>query len=89
MRGRWISLVLLLGFAAAGAGCASVRNSFFQRHFVDSPDPTDSKAETWVSDAGKEARGDRTREKDPDGFWLKHIYSEKHRSIERNLGVDY
>lgn len=53
----------------------------------DYRDPTDEENDEWAF-AGKEARGDRPRERDPDRWWRKYIMSPKARSIERNMGID-
>tara|TARA_R110002124_G_scaffold63470_3_gene173928 strand:- start:6253 stop:6561 length:309 start_codon:yes stop_codon:yes gene_type:complete len=37
---------------------------------------------------GDEARGDRPKESDPDGWWQKYVMSNKARNIERNLGIE-
>ena len=93
----------LAGFAlmsvliSANTGCAvmdagremgaSVRNVFTGRP-TDRRDPTDE-VDSWTSEVGMDARGNRARDKDPDPWWGKYVISEKHREIERNLGVDY
>ena len=50
---------------------------------------------SWIEEAsepfdiGVKAAGNRTNEKGADRWWRKYIMSEKARSIERKLGVDY
>jgi hypothetical protein len=51
-------------------------------HWADEP------AETWVEEAGTEARGQRPVEHDPDPWFSKYMMSEKARSIERNFRVE-
>lgn len=55
----------------------------------DALDWTDEEAESWIEDAGREARGNQRREKDPDGALTRVLTSEKFRSIERNVGIDH
>ena len=38
---------------------------------------------------GDEGRADYAREQDPDPWFGKYLMSDKARSIERNLGIDY
>lgn len=58
------------------------------------PNPTDMDADA-AEDAGEwdfvgdEGRGDQRREQDPDPWFGKYLMSDKARSIERNLGIDY
>jgi hypothetical protein len=54
----------------------------------DRRDPTDE-VDAWTTEVGMDARGNRPRDVDPDGWWGKYVISEKHREIERSLGVDY
>ena len=88
---------LLSTLMSASTGCAlmdasremgsSMRNIFTGRP-VDRRDPTDE-VDSWTSEVGMDARGNRARDKDPDSWWGRYVISEKHREIERNLGVDY
>lgn len=54
----------------------------------DRRDPTDE-VDSWTTEVGMDARGNRPRDTDPDGWWGKYVISDKHREIERSLGVDY
>lgn len=83
--------------AAVTAGCGvmdagrsmtdSMRSAFSFRP-SDRRDPTDE-VDGWTSEVGMDGRGNRPRDKDPDPWWGRYVISEKHREIERNLGVDY
>ena len=87
----------LLGCILTSSGCAvvdasrevaaSVRNAITPRTW-DRRDPTDE-VDSWTSEVGMDARGNRTRDKDPDAWWGKYVVSDKAREIEKNLGVDY
>ena len=48
----------------------------------------DDESDAWVEEAGREARSDQVRQRDPDRWFHDLGKSEKHRSIERNLGID-
>ena len=91
MRSRWLLLAVCCLLPALGVGCGAFEttSNFAQSHFVDRPDPTARQNDAWVDEAGREARGSKKREVDPDGWWWKYFTSEKARSIERNMGVDY
>ena len=90
---------LLLAAAVAGSsgGCAvtdatrsmarSMRNAL-SIHTSDRRDPTDE-VDSWTTEVGMDARGNRPRDVDPDGWWGNYVISDKHREIERSLGVDY
>jgi len=91
MRGQLIlRWVLAAELVLWSIGCTVVESThaFLEAHFVDRPDLTEREDESWVKQAGKEARGDRLRDRDPDVWFNKYFKSEKHREIERNLGVD-
>ncbi|QDT92134.1 hypothetical protein [Gimesia algae] len=47
----------------------------------------ENEIDQWSS-VGDEARGDRPKESDPDGWWQKYVMSNKARNIERNLGIE-
>lgn len=91
MCSRWLLLAVCCVIPALGAGCGTFEttSNFAQSNFVDRPDPTDQQNDAWVDEVGREARGSKTREKDPDPWWGKYFMSEKARSIERNFNVDY
>jgi len=55
---------------------------------VDPGDDSDKDDGQWDF-VGNEGRADCDRDRDPDPWYGKYIVSEKARSIERNLGVDY
>ena len=95
---RFASLVLFPALIILAAGCAVVessREATRQMMSMFKPRPagyrggSEEAPDAWVDEFGTQARGLRPREKDPDGWWGKYIISEQHRSIERNLGVDY
>lgn len=93
MSGRHTScsaLCLFLAGLLMATGCAMVESThtFLKENFNDRPDPTDQSDESWVKKAGEEGRGNRQRETDPDFWFNRWFKSEKHREIERNLGVD-
>ncbi|MCX7388029.1 MAG: hypothetical protein NTX48_15300 [Planctomycetales bacterium] len=79
------------------AGCAMVESPRvamrrMTRQFT--PRPTDVGEDSDEDDGqwdfvGDEGRADYDRERDPDPWYGKYIISEKARSIERNMGVDY
>jgi hypothetical protein len=54
----------------------------------DYRDLTEEEADDWVGEVGREGRGDRPMEKDPDQWWRTFMMSEKARSIERNVGIE-
>lgn len=80
-------------------GCASMIDSIAdanrQTWRALKPKPFDS---NWSSGAeseidqwsfvGEEGRGDRPMERDPDRWWQDLVRSPKHKSIERNLGIE-
>ena len=58
----------------------------FKPRPTDYRDPTEEESDEWEF-VGKEARGDRPLEKEPDPI-KRLIMSPKARNIERNLGID-
>ena len=80
-------LVLLLSCAVGCELTSSNDSNWSVLPNEDYRDPTDEENDEW-SFAGKEARGDRPRERDPDRWWRKYVMSPKARSIERNMGID-
>lgn len=79
------------------AGCAMIespRSAMRRMKRTFTPKPTDVGEEADKDDGqwdfvGDEGRADYDRERDPDPWFGKYIISDKARSIERNLGVDY
>jgi len=59
----------------------------FKPRQTDYRDETEEDDDEWDF-VGHEARGTQKRERDPDRWWHKWVISEKHRSIDRNLGID-
>lgn len=94
-----ISCALLAALVATHAGCSSLTGPPKETAASDAVgpkqvqagyrDPSEEKSDEWIEEAGQQARGNRPRTKDPDGWWGKYIISEQHRSIEKNLGIDY
>lgn len=52
----------------------------------DYRDTTEEESDEWAF-VGRDARGNRPREQDPDPWWQRFVMSEKARSIESNLGI--
>ncbi|HAH48037.1 MAG TPA: hypothetical protein DCM07_24920 [Planctomycetaceae bacterium] len=79
------------------AGCNSVMRPITELNRetmqIFKPKPFDAdwsgeeEIDQW-SYVGDEARGDRPKESDPDGWWQKYVMSNKARNIERNLGIE-
>lgn len=84
-----IGSAVLVFVALTCCGCVGPGRSLMNPFTVtDRRDPTDE-VDSWTSEVGMDARGNRARDNDPDPWWGKYVISEKHREIERNLGVDY
>ena len=89
--------IVILGLLAVTVtGCSLVehpKSAMRRMTRMFTPNPEDWDKGT-AEDAGKwdfvgdEARGDQSREKDPDPWFKKHLMSDKANSIERNLGID-
>ena len=83
--------------AAAPSGCVVMDATRTMAHSMQTAlklrpdDRRDSTEEvdSWTTEVGMDARGNRPRDLDPDGWWGRYVISEKHREIERSLGVDY
>lgn len=91
---RFLCLILLL---LTTAGCNLVESPKsasrrFTRMFTpnsrDWTDPAHEDHGEWDF-VGDEGRAEFEREQDPDPWYGKHLMSDKARSIERNLGIDY
>ena len=82
MRGR-IILMLFAGLLIAGtnAGC-SLQKYLMTNNRVDDTEKTDDE---WAY-VGKEARGDRPMEENPNARLDDFMHSKKYRDIERSLG---
>lgn len=89
-----LCLTLLL---LATTGCSLVESPKsatrrFTRMFTpngrDWSDPAHEDHGEWDF-VGDEGRAEFGREQDPDPWYGKHLMSDKARSIERNLGIDY
>jgi hypothetical protein len=87
-------LLALLLFSMLTTGCQVVDAtremtrqsvSMFTPRGFDERDATEESGDEW-GEVGKEARGDRVIERDPDQWWRKHVMSSKARSVEGNLG---
>lgn len=86
-----LGLLLAAGAILPATGCAltdTSRGLFGLFKPSGERDDTDEGNEDWEEQVGKDARGNRPREKDPDAWWQKYVMSEKARAIERNLGID-
>lgn len=90
---QWCCALLLLGAVPLLSGCnmfggggLSALNPLVWLQ-NDPPEIQSEDAEDWDF-VGKEARGDRPRERDVDSWWKKYIMSDKANAIERNLGID-
>ncbi|MCE2793845.1 MAG: hypothetical protein ACK5TG_15280 [Planctomyces sp.] len=91
---HFLCLALLL---LATTGCSLVESPKsasrrFTRMFTpngrDWSDPAQEDNGEWDF-VGDEGRAEFAREQDPDPWYGKHLMSDKARSIERNLGIDY
>ncbi len=89
MRLSLCSAICLLSLLSGCAQFTSMDKSFRQGTKSVSPSKgefDDETEETWVREAGVEARGDRPIEKDNDPF-RNILMSPTAKSIERNLGI--
>ncbi|MFQ5731870.1 MAG: hypothetical protein ACE5KM_07940 [Planctomycetaceae bacterium] len=90
MSGRWCLLFVLSGAMVLGnSGCAelkALRRDLASNDYVDDTEVVNN---SWTSIAGKDGRGDKMRETDPDPLWTLNVMSEKARDVERNLGIDH
>ncbi|HUG90042.1 MAG TPA: hypothetical protein VML55_04360 [Planctomycetaceae bacterium] len=93
---RFVMLTVLPLALCGLAGCVltdSVREPARETRRLTAPPAADARdfsqdaGDEW-SYVGEDARGNQTRERDPDTWWKKWIMSEKARNIERNLGYD-
>lgn len=94
------SRTILLTACMAGlslAGCSIVESPrsamrrmtrTFTPRAVDADDDSEKDDGQWDF-VGDEGRAEYDRERDPDPWYGKYIISDKARSIERNLGIDY
>lgn len=96
IRSRLILLTVSL-ISLQLAGCTMVESPrvamrrmtrAFTPKTADPGDDADEDDGQWDF-VGDEGRADYDRERDPDPWFGKYIISDKARSIERNLGVDY
>ena len=96
MGNRLIVSVVLASTLSLQTGCSLFESSReFTRQSLRAfkPRPTDYRDFTEEEDdewgfVGKEARGHRELEKDPDPWFKKYFMSEKARNIDRNLGFE-
>jgi len=97
MSARLLLFAGVIGILSGSTGCAlfeGIREANRQTMRALKPRPTDysdpagEASLDWVQDVGREARGDRPLEQDPDPAWLQKLFkSPKHRDIERNMGI--
>lgn len=91
MRTRILLAFCLTSCLVFQSGCNIVDSTeaFFNSRPPDYTDGTETFDEHWTSTAGKEGRGNRARQQDPDSWWGRLIMSRKARDIENNLGIDH
>ena len=85
--------LLLLTFSLTGCAVIEAGNEMalftwkaMKPRPTDYKSPFDDDGSEWDS-VGKDGRGDRKKEYDPDPWYQKYIMSEKANSIERNVGI--
>jgi hypothetical protein len=86
-----LGLLLAAGTILPATGCALSNSSGRPSGLFGSwgeREASDEGNEDWEEQVGKDARGNRPRERDPDPWWQRYVMSEKARAIERNLGID-
>lgn len=91
MRHRVTSALVLLLCVLFHSGCNIVDTTekFFNSRPPDYADGTEITDDKWMETAGKDGRGNRGREVDPDPWWGRLVMSKKARDIEGNLGIDH
>ena len=84
MRIRISVCVLIVATAFSLSGCAG-----FQRHMPgDYLDPTENVNDDFGI-AGREGRGNQTRQTETDWWWGKYFMSKKARMIEGDVGIEH
>ena len=96
MIARLLLFAGIVGLLSGSTGCTlmeGIREANRQTMRALKPRPTDytdnagEASPEWVQAAGREARGDRPMEKDPDPWFQKYFMSAKARDIERSMGI--